>query len=132
MVMSEAAAEKYFGGADPIGKVVTLQKDIALLTPAWNQERKAKVAEMQARLDQITRTSSIKFDFLVSLETVRAFSDDLDEWSVHRMATFLLVPEKFDRPRFEGRFPAFLSKHFEESPESPQRMYLFPFLDFPA
>jgi len=31
-----------------------LQKDIALLTPAWNLERKTKVAEMQARLDQIT------------------------------------------------------------------------------
>ena len=31
-----------------------LQKDIALLTPAWNQERKSKIAEMQARLDQIT------------------------------------------------------------------------------
>ena len=35
-------------------EVTQLQKDIALLTPAWNQERKAKVAEMQARLDQIT------------------------------------------------------------------------------
>ena len=34
-------------------EVTQLQKDIALLTPAWNQERKAKVAEMQARLDQI-------------------------------------------------------------------------------
>ena len=35
-------------------EVSQLQQDIALLTPAWNQERKAKVAEMQARLDQIT------------------------------------------------------------------------------
>lgn len=36
-----------------------LQKDIALLTPAWNQERKTKVAEMQARLDQITPLLSL-------------------------------------------------------------------------
>ena len=30
IVMSEAAAEKYFGDDDPIGKVLTLQKDVVL------------------------------------------------------------------------------------------------------
>lgn len=40
-------------------EVSQLQKDIALLTPAWNQDRKAKVAEMQARLDQITPLLSL-------------------------------------------------------------------------
>ena len=35
-------------------EVSQLQKDIALLTPAWSQERKVKVAEMQSRLDQLT------------------------------------------------------------------------------
>ncbi len=40
---------------EPLQSEVTqLQKDIALLTPAWNQDRKAKIAEMQSRLDQIT------------------------------------------------------------------------------
>ena len=35
-------------------EVTQLNKDIALLTPAWNQERKSKIAEMEARLNQIT------------------------------------------------------------------------------
>ena len=35
-------------------EVSQLQQEIALLTPAWNQERKVKVAEMEARLDQIS------------------------------------------------------------------------------
>lgn len=116
MVMSEAAAEKYFGDEDPIGKVLTLQRDVVLKVTGLTKN--------------ITRTSSIKFDFLVSLETVRAFSGILDDWEAHRMATFLLVPDGFDRARFEERLPAFLSRHFDESPESPQRMYLYPFLDF--
>jgi len=34
-------------------EVTQLNKDIALLTPAWNQERKSKIAEMEARLNQI-------------------------------------------------------------------------------
>lgn len=39
---------------EPLQEEVTqIKTDIALLTPAWNEERKVKVAEMQARLDQI-------------------------------------------------------------------------------
>ncbi len=116
MVISEAAAEKYFGDDDPIGKVLTLQKDVVLTVTGVTKN--------------ITRTSSIKFDFLVSLETVRTLSSILDNWSDHRLATFLLVPEKFDQAQFEERLPAFLTKHFDDSLESPQKMYLFPFLDF--
>jgi len=116
MVMSEAAAEKYFGDDDPIGKVLTLQKDVILTVTGITKN--------------INRASSIKFEFLVSLETARAFSGILDDWSVHRMATFLLVPDSFDQARFEERLPAFISKRFGDSPESPQQMYLYPFLDF--
>jgi putative ABC transport system permease protein len=116
MVMSEAAAEKYFGDDDPIGKVLTLQKDVVVTVTGVTKS--------------ITRISSIKFDFLVSLETIRALSGILDNWSDHRMATFLLVPEKFDQARFEERLPAFLAKYFDDSPDSPRQIYLFPFLDF--
>jgi putative ABC transport system permease protein len=116
LVMSEAAAEKYFGDNDPIGKMLTFQKDIILTVTGVTKN--------------ITRTSSIKFDFLVSMETARAFSDNLDDWTVHRMATFLLVPDNFDQTRFEERLPAFLTNHFDDSPDSPKQMYLYPFLDF--
>jgi putative ABC transport system permease protein len=116
LVVSEAAAEKYFGDDDPIGRVLTFQKDIILTVTGVTKN--------------ITRTSSIKFDFLVSLETARAFSDILDDWSTHRMATFVLVPDGFDQAHFEKRLPAFLAKHFDDSESSPKQMYLFPFLDF--
>jgi putative ABC transport system permease protein len=116
IVLSEAAAEKYFGDRDPLGKELILQKDIIVTVTGVTKN--------------ITRTSSIRFEFLVSLETARAFSGILDDWSVHRMATFLLVPEEFDQDRFEARLPDFIAKHFDTSPDSPQRMYLYPFLDF--
>jgi putative ABC transport system permease protein len=116
MVISESAAEKYFGDDDPIGKLLTLQEDVILTVTGVTKN--------------VTRTSSIKFDFLVSLETARVLSGILDDWSVHRMATFLLVPDGFDQARFEERLPGFLSKHFDDSPDSPQQVYLYPFLDF--
>jgi putative ABC transport system permease protein len=116
MVMSEAAAVKYFGDEDPIGKVLTLEKGIKVRVTGVTQN--------------ISRTSSIHFEFLVSMETLRAFSSILDDWGANRIATFLLIPEGFDQASFEERLPAFMDKYFEDYPESPQKMYLFPFLDF--
>ncbi|MCK4645311.1 MAG: ABC transporter permease, partial [Candidatus Aminicenantes bacterium] len=116
MVMSEEAAVKYFGDEDPIGKVLALEKGINVTVTGVTRN--------------ISRTSSIRFDFLLSMETTRALSGILDDWTTNRMAAFLLVPERFDRARFEERLPAFLAKYFEDYPESPQKMYLFPFLDF--
>jgi len=116
LVLSEAAAEKYFGDDDPIGRVLTFQKDIILTVTGVTKN--------------IDRTSSIKFDFLLSMETAESFSGILDDWSVHRTATFLLVPDGFDKARFEERLPAFLSKHFDISLDSPKQIYLYPFLDF--
>jgi putative ABC transport system permease protein len=116
MVMSESAAIKYFGDEDPIGKVLTLDKNVNVTVTGITRN--------------ISRTSSIRFDFLISMETSRALSGVLDDWTTNRIATFLLVPEGFDRARFEERFPTFLAKYFENYPESPQKMYLFPFLDF--
>lgn len=116
LVLSEAAAKKYFGDDNPIGRVLTFQKDVSL--------------QVTGVTKNITRTSSITFDFLVSLETVRAFSGILDDRSAHQMATFLLLPHEFDQTSFEERLPGFLSKHFGNAPESPKKMYLFPFLDF--
>jgi len=116
MVMSEAAALKYFGDEDPIGKVLTLDKNVNVTVTGITRN--------------ISRTSSIRFDFLISMETSRALSGVLDDWTLNRIATFLLVPEGFDQARFEERFPTFLAKYFENYPESPQKMYLFPFLDF--
>jgi len=116
MVMSEVAAHKYFGDENPIGKVLTLAKEVNVRVTGVTRN--------------ISRTSSIRFEFLISMETIRALSGILDDWTSNRIAAFLLVPERFELARFEERLPTFLAKYFEDYPESPQKMYLFPFLDF--
>ena len=116
MVMSEAKAMKYFGDDNPIGKVLTIEEGINVTVTGVTRN--------------ITRTSSLHFDFLISMGTLKAFSGLLDDWTTSRIAAFVLAPERFDRLRFEERFPTFLAKYFEHYPESPQKMYLFPFLDF--
>ncbi len=116
MVISESKTMKYFGDENPIGKVLTLEEGINVTVTGVTRN--------------ITRTSSIHFDFLVSMETIRTHSGILDDWTANRIAAFMLIPRDFDRNHFEEKFPAFLAKYFENYPESPKKMYLFPFLDF--
>lgn len=115
IVMSEAAALKYFGDENPIGKVLTLEKKIDVTVTGV--------------IKNIPRTSSIRFEFLVSMETARALSVGLDDWTIHRQTAFLLLPDRSDKARLEEKLPAFINKYIADSPESPKRMYLFPFLD---
>ncbi len=116
LVISEAAAIKYFGDTDPVGQILIFRRNIPL--------------QVTGVTKNIPRTSSLKFDFLVSMETLRAYSGILDDWSAYRMAAFLWVSEQFDREECEAHLPAFLAGHVDDTPDSPRRMYLYPLLDF--
>lgn len=116
IVISEAKATKYFGDEESIGKVLTLENNINVTVTGVTKN--------------IPRTSSLRFDFLVSMETARALSFELDDWKTNQHTTFLLVGAEFNHKRFEQKLPAFMDKHFADSKESPQQLYLFPFRDF--
>ncbi len=53
VTIEEQIAEVQSQMAPLQAEVTQLQKDIAVLSPAWSADRKEKVAELQARLDQI-------------------------------------------------------------------------------
>jgi putative ABC transport system permease protein len=116
IVLSEAAAFKYFGSSDPIGKVLTLEKKTDL--------------KVTGILKNIPRTSSIRFEFLVSMETSRTLFNLMNDWKVNQHTTFVLLPGGYDKSRLEEKLPAFIDKYIADSPVSPKRMYLFPLPDF--
>jgi len=116
IVMSEAAAEKYFGEDDPIGKTLTLEGKIDITVTGV--------------VSNIGRTSSIHFDYLISMDTARALGEEPDSWDTRRHAGFVLLSKNIDKKMIEAGFPAFINKHYEDPPQSPKQMYLFPLLDF--
>lgn len=117
IVLSESAAKKYFGEEDPIGQVLLLAQKIPLTVTGVSQN--------------IPRTSSLRFEFLVSMETMRSLSSDiLDDWKVNRTMTFILLSKDGDSTSIEQKLPLFISKHIADTPDTPKKMYLFPFLDF--
>jgi len=116
IVISEAAASKYFGSDNPIGKEMTLNNEVSLTVTGVTKN--------------ILRTSSLHFDYLVTLETIEVLSGGLEDWKNNKFASFVMLPEGYDKTRVEEKLPAFMAAHMEESPESPGTMYLFPYLDF--
>jgi putative ABC transport system permease protein len=115
IVLSETAATKYFGDEDPIGQVLTLGK-----------ENDLKVTGI---LEDIPRTSSLRFDVLISMKTSGGLLD-LDDWEKNTQAAFLLLKDGADKKQLEKKLSLFIDEYLPESKESLKRMYLFPFLDF--
>ncbi len=116
MVISQRAAEKYFGDDDPVGQILTMGGDADLTVTGVARD--------------IPRTSSLRFDFLVSLETARAMGKDLDDWKTHRHTSFLLVEKSFHTPELENKLAAFVGRYFDQAPESTQRLYVMRLPEF--
>lgn len=104
------------GEESPIGKVLTLEKKINVTVTGVTKN--------------IPRTSSLRFNFLVSMETARNLSAGMDDWGTNRHTTFLLLPKGWDKSRLEAKLPGFREKYLGDSSEAAKDMYLFPFLDF--
>jgi putative ABC transport system permease protein len=116
IVISESAALKYFGTDNPVGKTLTFKKNTELTVTGVTKN--------------LTGTSSIRFHFLVPMEMSRPLSDQTGDWGSNQYSTFVMLPDDFAKKRLENKFPGFLQKYFSETDKSPERLYLFPLLDF--
>jgi len=116
VVLTARAASKYFGEENPLGRVLTIGGNIGLTVTGV--------------IRNPPRTSSLRFDILIPIETARGSEDGFDSWRANPAAAFVLLRKGTDRGRLEEKLPAFLDKYFGDSPDSPKRLYLMPLLDF--
>ena len=68
IVLTETSALKYFGNEDPIGKSLTVNNDFDVVVTGI--------------IEDIPENSSIRFDFLVSMETARAMNIRMDTGAI--------------------------------------------------
>jgi len=106
VVITESTALKYFGDENPIGKELLFDDHIN--------------AQVTGVTKDVPLNSSIKYEFLISLET----TNWKDNWNTSCTA-FLRVPQGTNISQLEELFPAFLDKHIKESPNKPKRLYLY-------
>lgn len=116
IVLSEDTAVKYFGAGDPLGKILSLENEIDVTVTGV--------------IENAPYNSTIKYDFLLSMETARQLYSWMDNWTVNSQTTFIKLPEEISPGQLEESFPTFVGKYFSDSPDSPQRLFLLPFLKF--
>ncbi len=116
ILLSRAAAEKYFRDEDPVGQILNLENRVDLT--------------VSGIFKAPPRTSSLRFEALIPIEALRALGLDLDDWRTDLGAVFLLARPHFDEAAFEAKLGAFAERHFPVPSDQARRMYLLPFVDF--
>jgi len=108
LVITQEAAEKYFGKADPMGKIIEVNTD------------SNRVFKVTGIIKNIPANSHFHFDMFGSL-TSWADSKS-DSWMSSSYHTYLLLKPGADLKKIEARFPAMVKKYM--GPQIQQQMGL--------
>ena len=103
VIITEQTAEKYFKGRDPIGKTLEIDGEYHV--------------EIVGVAKEVPDNSHIKFDFLISYETLNNRTRDDDgnaasetAWGWYDFNTYVLLQPGTDPQDFDARFKDFLWK----------------------
>jgi len=99
LVMTSAAAQKYFGDDDPLGQTLTL-----------NDEHEFTVTGILA---DIPRFTQIRSNIIAGSNSLEAMTGpNFHMWGkIGSPYTYLLVGENFNAGEFEAKLPDFLRRH---------------------
>jgi putative ABC transport system permease protein len=110
IVLTESTARKYFGDADPLGKILQ-----GTASPGRSNPGDYTVTGIIADLPS---NSHFRFEVLISMSTFRnSIPDIFTSWGYVDFYTYFLVNEQFDERSFKAKLPDFLERH-KEHPES--------------
>ncbi|PSR55348.1 ABC transporter permease [Adhaeribacter arboris] len=96
VVISEAMAKKYFGSENPMGKLLTFDKN-----------QTCKVSGVMANVPD---NSHLKFDFVFSIKDFEE-QEWFQRWNNNSMFTYVLLEEQTKPETLAAQFPAFMEKH---------------------
>jgi putative ABC transport system permease protein len=121
VVLTQSTAFKYFGSADAIGRMITLQD-------GWIPG----LYEVSAVIEDVPANSHFKFDLLLPMRALlqtEFYRNDHARWD--NFHTYLELDPSADITRLSERFPAFIKKYRGEdkSIKSKAAFYFQPLLD---
>lgn len=107
IVLTQSAAQKYFGKEDPMGKVIEFELQ--------GVEFQFQVTGV---MEDIPENSHFSFDFLASMQPVVQFYGGLEQfmqnYGSNNFVTYLLLPEGYDYKQLEAQLPDFIDRHMGE------------------
>ncbi len=125
IVVTRSMANKYFGDADPMGKVLTIDPRLRDDTGVLTGETADFV--VTGVLEDVPRTSHFTFDFLIGVSHLNAVyggdvttGDGMDRWFWRgRIAyTYLLLATGADPAALEAKLPDFLDRYVGDETRS--------------
>jgi putative ABC transport system permease protein len=102
IVLTRSAARRFFGGGDPLGKTMTF-RDL----------EKPRDLIVTAVLENIPADSHLKFDYLISMETLRpeeAYSYILSHWNVSNFPTYIELSEEVSPTDIKAGISAWMAR----------------------
>ena len=120
VVLSQTAAKKYFGAADPVGQTMMI-----------NGKTKATVTGI---MKDIPGNSHLRVDFIFSMSTLISLDDENwnKRWNHFGFYTYLLLPQGASAVSLQSKFPAFVAANFNKDEylyqlllEPLKRVYLY-------
>jgi putative ABC transport system permease protein len=114
MVLSESAAKKYFGTANPIGQTLSVTENSFQLT-------------VTGVMQDIPQNSTVQADMIFSMSTLtQELNKGLDNaWGSYGITAYLLLKSGTNATALQAKFPAFLEKR---NGEEIRKMQMFPTL----
>ncbi|MBD0289110.1 MAG: ABC transporter permease, partial [Flavisolibacter sp.] len=107
VVLTQAAAKKYFGATDVIGKTLEIN--------SFSRNFNVQVTGIAK---EAPSTSHFKFNALISLQTLGDLSN---LWSFHMFQSYVLVNNKTSKAGLEKKFNGFVEKYIANNPQADGR-----------
>lgn len=111
VVITEEAAQKFFGGANPMGQTLQMDNQITL--------------KVTGLLKNFPRNTDFPFRVLISWKTLPQTGWDMESWRnlTSNVNTFVLLPPQFSAADLQSRLPAFKNKHHPDDNDANKRIH---------
>jgi len=103
LVLSERAAERYFGSEDPIGKSLNLMGQADLTVTAIIRD--------------LPDNTHMSFELIGSIDAIPLLMgpEELENWGSNNYYTYLRLAAGYDPAELEAKFPQFMRTHWDEN-----------------
>ncbi len=109
VVLSESIARKYFGDANPIGKVLVTDDSLNL--------------QVTGILEDYPKNSSVNYNLLISHSTLQE-KDNWDGWTTF----FIRIPENYDKSLLVEQINSIYKKYIPDEEDRAKDVYFLPFI----